>query len=72
MPEESIPKVALRWTPPGRRKPGQPKTTWRKTVMEELEEIGLSWGEAQTAAKDRTLWRNIVVALCPTGDEGAG
>ena len=26
-------------------------------------------GEAQAAAKDRTLWRNIVVALCPTGDK---
>ena len=23
----------------------------------------------QYAAKDRTLWRSIVVALCPTGDE---
>ena len=32
--------------------------------------MGLSWGEAQTAAKNRTLWRNIVVvALCPTADE---
>ena len=29
----------------------------------------LSWGEAQASAKDRTLWRNIVVALCPTADE---
>ena len=69
MPKESIPKVALRWTPPGRRKPGRPKTTWRKTVMAELQDMGLSWGEAQSAAKDRTLWRNIVVPLCPTGDK---
>ena len=30
---------------------------------------GLSWGKAQAAAKDRTLWKNIVVALCPTGDK---
>ena len=37
--------------------------------MTELQEMELSWGEAQTAAKDRTLWRNVVVALCPTGDE---
>ena len=37
--------------------------------MAELREMGLSWGEAQASAKDRTLWRNIVVALCPTGDE---
>ena len=42
---------------------------WRQTVMAELKEKGLSWGEAQASDKDRTLWRNIVVALCPTGDE---
>jgi len=37
--------------------------------MAELQEMGLSWGKAQAAGKDRTLWRNIVVALCSTGDE---
>ena len=37
--------------------------------MAELEEMGLSRGEAQVAAKDRTPWRNIVVVVCPTGDE---
>ena len=31
--------------------------------------MGLSLGEPQAAVKDRTLWRNVVVALCPTGDE---
>ena len=54
-------------------------TTWKKetrtakddiqSVMAELKEMGLAWGEAQASAKDRTLWRSIVVALCPTGDE---
>ena len=43
--------------------------TWRQIVMAELREMGLSWGEAQASAKDRTLWRKIVVALCPTGDK---
>ena len=37
--------------------------------MTELQEMGLTWGETQAAAKDRTLWRNIGVALCPIGDE---
>ena len=69
MPQDSIPKVALRWTPPGKRKRGRPKMTWRQSVMAELKEMGLSWGEAQASGKDRTLWRSIVVALCPTGDE---
>ena len=31
--------------------------------MAELQDMGLSWGEAQGAAKDRTLWRYITVAL---------
>ena len=35
----------------------------------ELKEMGLSWGETEASAKDSILWRNIVVALCPTGDE---
>ena len=36
--------------------------------MAGLQNMRLSWGEAQAAAKDRTLWRNIVVvALCLTG-----
>ena len=61
MPGHSIPKVALRWTPPGKTK--------QQTVMPELREMGLLWGEAQASAKDRTLWRKIVVSLCPTGDE---
>jgi len=55
MPKDSIPKVALRWTPPGKRKRGRPKMTWRQAVMAELKEKGLSWGEAQASAKDRTL-----------------
>ena len=36
----------------------------------ELEDMGLSLGEAHATAKARTLWRNIItVALCFTGDE---
>jgi len=69
MPEESTPKVAPRWTLPGKRKRGRPKMTRRQTVMAELKEKGLSCGEGQASAKDRTLWQNIVVTLCPTGDE---
>ena len=54
MPKESIPKVAVRWTPSRRRKPGQPKTTCRKTVMVE-QDMGLSWGEAHaTLPQQRT------------------
>ena len=41
---------------------------WRKTVETEPSEMGLSWGEAQAIAKDKTQWkRDIVTAPCPTG-----
>ena len=32
MPQDYIPKVALRWTPTGKRNRGRPKTTWRRTI----------------------------------------
>ena len=35
----------------------------------EAKRDGVSWGEAQAAAKDRTMWRSDGVALCPTGNE---
>ena len=56
-------------TPPGKRKPGRPKTTWCQTVMAELSEVQLTWGEAQHAAQNRARWKDIVVTLCPTGDK---
>ncbi len=69
MEESRIPKVALRWTPPGKRKRGRPKTTWRRTVMTELNERELTWAQAQHIARDRTRWRELTEALCPRRDE---
>ena len=71
MDQTHIPKVALHWAPPGKRKPGWPKTTWLRTVIAELSEVKLTWGEAQNAVQNRVKWKEIVVALCPTstGDE---
>ena len=66
MPQHRIPKVALRWTPPGKRKRGRPKHTWRRTVIDELDEMKLTWGEAERKAQDRYIWRGIVEASCPT------
>ena len=69
MEPQRLPKVTLRWTPQGKRKPGRPKTTWRKTVTTELKSGGITWGEAQKLAKDRPLWRETIAALCLTRDE---
>ena len=69
MPAERIPKKALRWTPPGKRNPGRPRTTWRRTVTKDLADMGLTWGTAQATAQDRDSWRSLTAALCPRGDD---
>ena len=66
MPQDSIPKIALRWTLTGKRNRGRPKTTWRRTITTELSDMGLTMGEAQMIAQDRHRWRRDIVALCPT------
>ena len=37
--------------------------------MAELSEVKLTWGWAQHAAQNRAKRKDIVVNLCPTGDE---
>ena len=61
MPQDSIPKVALRWKPTGKRNRGRPKTTRRRTITTELSDMGLTMGEARVIAQDviggeETLW----------------
>ncbi len=34
--------------------------------MEEIKMLSLTLGEAQYAANDRAIWKQIVDALCPT------
>ena len=63
-------RIALTWTPEGRRKRGRPKTTWRRTAEREREKAGWkNWGEVQIAAADRAGWRDSVEALCATWHE---
>merc|ERR1711860_455626 len=54
MPNTENTKVALFWTPDGKRKRGRPKETWRRTVAREMKEKGWSWKFLETQAKDRT------------------
>lgn len=39
-----------------------PSITWDRTVMQELQKIKMSWGEAQHAAKDQTRWKELTEA----------
>ena len=69
MPSDRIPKAAIKWIPTGKNKRSQPKNNWRRKVMKELEELGLTWGEAQANTKDRVERRRLIGDLCPSQDE---
>ena len=62
-PSEIMRKVALRWTPEGKRKRRRPKTTWRRTIENEIKERGYTWGTIERKANNRE-WRKLVLALC--------
>ena len=40
MPPDANARVALRWTPPGKRKRGIPNETWRRSMERERDERG--------------------------------
>ncbi|KAJ8717892.1 hypothetical protein PYW07_005822 [Mythimna separata] len=61
-----IPKQALDWNPQGKRKRGRPRQTWRRTVLAEAKDIGLTWSEVKHKAQDRSRWVTTVDALCPS------
>ena len=53
-------RTAITWKPDGRRKPGRPKTTWRRMVEKEMKSMGMNtWEDAGRVAKNRALWRNL-------------
>ena len=58
---DSNERIALRWTPDGKRSRGRPKETWRRTVERELKMMGLSsWEAAAPVASDRDRWCNLI------------
>ena len=69
MPTTSHPRIALRWTPQGRRNRGRPRETWRRTIEKELKSRGLSLETAPTAAANRTRWRTLMSPQVPDGSD---
>lgn len=61
LPDPRPARVAVLWNPKnGKRRRGRPKITWRRTFLEDLRSVELSWDEATTAAIDRVRWRSLV------------
>lgn len=65
----NIARQALDYNPQGKRKPGRPKTNWRRSTLDELKKTGTSWQEAKTIAQKRVRWRSMVDALCSQGGQ---
>ena len=65
----NVTRHALDWNPQGHRKRGRPKNTWRRDLAAEVQQIGKTWGEMKTLAKDRRRWKAVVIALCPPWDK---
>ena len=64
--EESLydsPKIT--WRPEDKRKRSRQRTTWRRTVESEREEMGFaSWEAARNMTKDRNGWSKCILASC--------
>jgi len=43
------------------RNRGKPTKTLRKTFKDDLAEMELNWNDAKEIAKDRSVWRKLVV-----------
>ena len=60
------PHVALSWAPSGKRSRGRPRETWRRTVVKERAELGLtSWAAAAAVDKNRDRWRALISGPIP-------
>ena len=66
MPEQRIPKQALRWRPEGRRRVSRPKDTWQRTIQRDMTEKALDRADVETRAEDRDAWRKFVADLWAT------
>ena len=64
--DSEIPKQALVWNPPGTRRRGRPRLTWRRQTTKEMVELGMTLDQAEQLAQDRNEWRRFANGLCPT------
>jgi len=63
------PKSGLKMDTIRKEKDRKTKDHVAKNSVTELEEMGLTWDEAQATAQDCVKWRQAIVALCPRWDE---
>jgi hypothetical protein len=52
-PAGATEKDALDWNPQGARRRGRPRKTWRKTIEEDMIEMGKTWREVKALTNKR-------------------
>jgi hypothetical protein len=62
-PQEEITRQAIDWNPPGNRKRGRPKNTWKRSTLKDLQRMNRTWTEAKLEAQNRIRWRKNIKAL---------
>jgi hypothetical protein len=67
-PQGTKTRQALSWNPHGAKGRRRPKNTRGRDLQKEMSNIGKSWRELETLAKDRRAWNVIVTGLCPHGN----
>ena len=53
-PATNITRLSLEWNPQGVRRKSRPKKSWRRTIQQEYEDLGMSW----------VRWKAVVETLC--------
>lgn len=69
-PPTEICHQALSYNPQGSRRPGRPKTTWRRSTLNEINSTSddrnyNNIGELREAASRRERWKIFIDSLCP-------
>jgi len=71
MNDRRTPCWALTWLPKdGRRGPGRPRKSWSDTVIEDLQNIEMTWTDSGETADDRALWKSCIANVFPKHVEG--
>ena len=65
MKTSRFPNRVMKWIPPGKRKRGRPRMSWKETISRDIREHGLTWKEAEETAQDRKTWRFISARCAP-------
>ena len=52
-PATNIIRLSLEWNPQGVRRKGRLKKSWRRTIQQEYENLGMSWEEVKMTAKNQ-------------------